>query len=315
MENINVLITGVAGNIGSSLAKALLNNEKINVIGIDNFLTGSRSNVETIKSNKFNFIKADVNNYNDISAIMLSRKIEYVYHYAAVVGVRRTLDNPLSVLQDLDGIRNILSLSRCIGVKRVFFSSSSEVYGESTNFPQNELNTPLNSRLPYAIVKNVCESYLRSFEQEYNLKYTIFRFFNTYGPRQTRDFVIPHFIDLALKGKPLSVYGDGKQTRTFLFIDDNIETTIKCLNENLLINDVLNIGSPHEVTIKELAEIIIDTTKSKSKIVYHPVLPEGDMSRRQPDNSKMMAILGRPLVSLEEGLLRTTEWLRSNSEN
>lgn len=135
------------------------------------------------------------------------------------------------VLQDIEGIRNMLHLSKNTGVKRLFFSSSSEVYGEPVQFPQNELTTPLNSKLPYAVVKNVGESFCRSYYQEYGLNYTIFRFFNTYGPRQSVDFVMSKFLRAAMLGQDITLYGDGSQTRTFCHVDDNIEVTLRCLEE------------------------------------------------------------------------------------
>jgi len=227
-----------------------------------------------------------------------------VFHYAAVVGVKRTLENPMMVLQDIEGIKNILSLSKNTGVKRVFYSSSSEVYGEPFEFPQNEQTTPLNSRLPYAIVKNVGEAFFRSFYQEYGLEYTIFRFFNTYGPNQSEDFVVPKFLKAALANDPISIYGDGSQTRSFCYVDDNIDTCIKALQSDEYVNDVLNIGSDIEMTILELAETIIKLTNSNSEIVHQPALEEGDMTRRCPDISKMKQLLGRELITLEKGIKR-----------
>jgi UDP-glucose 4-epimerase len=236
---------------------------------------------------------------------------DYVFHYAAVVGVQRTLDNPVMVLNDINGFRNVLDLSRATGVKRVFFSSSSEVYGEPVEFPQNEHTTPLNSRLPYAIVKNVGEAFLRSYHKEYGLDYTVLRFFNTYGPRQSEDFVISRFIQQAIDGKDITIYGDGRQSRTFCYIDDNIETTILCLRKNLLVNDVMNVGSADEITILDLAKLVISISKSSSKIKFLPPLKEGDMTRRKPDNSKMLSILNRPLLPLEEGIKRTLQFRKS----
>ena len=185
-----ILITGGAGNIAGSLAKRLVNDANIFVVVVDNLSTGS---VEKLPSNQnnFKFIKADVNNFNDISSIMLSYAFDYVFHYAAVVGVNRTLNNPLSVLKDIDGIRNVLDLSKNTGVKKVFYSSSSEVYGEPVTLPQHEDTTPLNSRLPYAVVKNVGEAFFKSYHQEFGLPCTIFRFFNTYGAGQSEDFLMP----------------------------------------------------------------------------------------------------------------------------
>ena len=233
---------------------------------------------------------------------MLTHNFDFVFHYAAIVGVKRTLENPTMVLDDLDGIKNILNLSKNIHVQRVFFSSSSEVYGEPVEFPQNEDTTPLNSKLPYAIVKNAGEAFLKSFKKEFNLDYTIFRFFNTYGLKQSTDFVMSKFINLALKNEDITIYGDGKQTRTFCYIEDNLDATINAFMKNKYVNDVVNIGNNIETTILELAQKIIKITKSKSKIIHLPPLSEGDMTRRKPDIFKMKKLLGRKLFPLEKGI-------------
>jgi UDP-glucuronate decarboxylase len=304
---ITVLVTGAAGNVGSALVEGLLRQPEYFVVAVDNFLTGSRSKLPPDNERNFKFIKADVNNYTDISSIMLSYRFAFVFHYAAVVGVQRTLDNPVMVLQDIQGIKNILDLAKNTGVKRVFFSSSSEVYGEPVEFPQNENTTPLNSRLPYAVVKNVGESFLRSYQKEYGLNFTIFRFFNTYGPRQSEDFVISKFIKLALEGLPLTIYGDGTQSRTFCYIDDNIETTIGCMLKSYCVNDVMNVGNDEEFSVLKLAETVLRVTGSKSEIKFVAPLKEGDMTRRRPDITKMKRLIGRPLLSLEDGLKKTIE--------
>lgn len=302
-----ILITGGAGNIGSSLALRLNNNVLNEITVVDNLLTGDIKKLTTSNNKKIKFIKADVNNFQDVSTIMLANHFDYVFHFAAVVGVKRTLENPKMVLDDIDGIKNVLDISKNTGVKRVFYSSSSEVYGEPVEIPQYEDTTPLNSRLPYAIVKNVGEAFFKSYYQEYSLDYTIFRFFNTYGPRQSTDFVIAKFIDLALQNKDITIYGDGNQTRTFCYIDDNLETIEKILEEGYCKNEVINIGNDQEYTILELAKSIIDILNSKSKIVHLPPLPDGDMSRRKPDIQKMKQILNRDLVSLQQGILNTVE--------
>jgi UDP-glucose 4-epimerase len=233
---------------------------------------------------------------------MTAGKFDYVFHYAALVGVQRTLQNPMRVLEDIEGIKNVLCLARDTGVQRVFYSSSSEVYGEPVEFPQHEVTTPLNSRLPYAIVKNVGEAFCRTFQQEFGLNYTVFRLFNTYGPGQSSDFVILKFIEAALSGSDLTLFGDGRQTRTFCYIGDNIEVTEKILNEELCRNTVINLGSDLEYPILEVARLVKEITRSKSAIVHLPALPEGDMTRRQPDISKMRAILGRELTPLRVGI-------------
>lgn len=299
-----ILITGGAGFIGSSLAEKMVEDSSFEVVIADNLLTGTLRRLPSSKFTNWKFIKADVNQYDDIAAIMLAHKFDYVFHYAAVVGVQRTLANPVMVLNDIAGIRNVLELSKNTGVKRVYFSSSSEVYGEPVEFPQNENTTPLNSRLTYAVVKNVGEAFLRSYHREFNLDYTIFRFFNTYGTKQSNDFVISRFIRAAVAGNDIHIYGDGMQTRTFCHIDDNVEATLKSLRMNQFINDVVNVGSDKEISVLHLAETILELTKSKSRIVHLPALKEGDMTRRKPDITKMQKLLKRDLLPLEEGLRR-----------
>ena len=299
---IKILITGGAGNVGGALARKLVENPNYCVVIVDNLSTGSKSKLPSNETTNWRFVNCDVNNYISISEIMLTNHFDYVFHYAAVVGVQRTQDNPIMVLNDIEGIKNILQLSKNSSVKRVFFSSSSEVYGEPVELPQNEDTTPLNSRVPYAIVKNVGESFFKSYFKSFGLHYTIFRFFNTYGPNQSQDFVIAKFLRAALNNQDITLYGDGTQTRTFCYVDDNINTCIKIFEENLILNDVINIGGAVEFTIKELAQLIIKKTNSKSKIIHLPPLKEGDMTRRLPDNSKMIKILQNDLIPLELGI-------------
>lgn len=306
MKRITYLITGGAGNIGSALASRLSQDKHNNIIIVDNLSTGG---IEKLPENEnIKFIKANTNNYNDIVPIFGRYKFDFVFHFAAVVGVKRTLKHPIMVLEDIEGIKNILLLSKNTGVKRVFYSSSSEVYGEPFEIPQNEKTTPLNSRLPYAIVKNVGEAFFKSYQEEYGLDYTIFRFFNTYGVNQSDDFVVPIFIKLALKNNPIHIYGDGLQTRSFCYVDDNVDACINAIASPLCLNDVVNIGSDKEQTILSLAQEIIKITKSKSEIKFLPPLDEGDMMRRCPDTSKMKKILNRDLISLEEGVKKIVNY-------
>ena len=296
-----ILVTGGAGNIGSALIAKLLDQTVFDIAVIDDLSTGSLTKIPD-NPDRIHFYKADVNNQEEIAEIMLANQFEYVFHYAAFVGVKRTQENPIKVLKDIEGIKNLLSLSQEIGVKRFFFSSSSEVYGEPVSIPQHEETTPLNSRIPYAIVKNVGEAFCKSYFQEYNMPYTIFRFFNTYGPNQTTDFVISKFIAKAIKGEDITIYGDGSQTRTFCYVTDNIEATINAFLEDKHINDIVNIGGDIAFTILELAKLIIKITESKSKIIHLPALTEGDMTRRLPDNTKMRKLLNKELIPLEKGI-------------
>jgi UDP-glucose 4-epimerase len=305
-----ILVTGGAGNIGGALAKELVKNPDNYVVIADSLITGNIKKLPPATSSNWKFIKCNTNHYADISAVILAHQFDYIFHYAALVGVQRTLDNPVMVLDDIQGIKNILDLAKNTGVKRVFYSSSSEVYGEPVEFPQNEHTTPLNSRLPYAIVKNVGEAFLKSYQKEYGLDYTIFRFFNTYGPDQSTDFVMAKFIKAALRQENITIYGEGKQSRTFCYVTDNIEATTRIFYENLHLNDTINIGNDEEMTILSLAEKIIEMTGSNSKIIHLPALKEGDMTRRKPDNTKMRAILGRPLISAEEGIQKMIDSLK-----
>ena len=310
MKRITYLITGGAGNIGSALASRLSQDKHNNIIIVDNLSTGG---IEKLPENEnIKFIKANTNNYNDIVPIFGRYKFDFVFHFAAVVGVKRTLKNPIMVLEDIEGIKNILLLSKNTGVKRVFYSSSSEVYGEPFEIPQNEKTTPLNSRLPYAIVKNIGEAFFKSYQEEYGLDYTVFRFFNTYGVNQSDDFVVPIFIKLALKNDTIHIYGDGLQTRSFCYVDDNVDACINAINAPSCLNDVINIGSDKEQTILSLAQEIIKITNSKSEIKFLPPLDEGDMMRRCPDTSKMKKILNRDLISLEEGIKKLVNHYKNN---
>lgn len=301
-----ILVTGGAGNIGSALVRSLIKKPDTEVVVADNLLTGSAEKIRLDAPN-LTFVKSDCNDFDDIASLFYRFHFTHVFHFAAVVGVQRTLANPMLVLRDIHGIENVLRLCKNTGVRRVYFSSSSEVYGEPFEIPQNENTTPLNSRLPYAVVKNVCEVYLRTFEREYGLPYTIFRFFNTYGPRQSEDFVLPRFVRAALRGDPLMIYGDGSQTRTFCYVDDTVEACVRAHETGIFENDVMNVGSENEITILELAKTVIRLTESKSRLEYLPPLAEGDMTRRCPDSSKMRQLLNRPLVKLEDGIRRLVD--------
>lgn len=302
-----ILVTGGSGFIGSALAEKLISKHNNYVVIVDNLSTGDMGKLPQLPTTNWRFIKCDVNDYSEIAPIMTSYMFDYVFHFAAVVGVQRTQANPVMVLKDIEGIKNVLSLSKNTTVKRIFFSSSSEIYGDPVEVPQNVYTTPLNSRLPYAIVKNVGEAFMRSYKQEFALDYTIFRFFNTYGPKQSKDFVISKFLLAAMHNQDITIYGDGSQTRTFCFIDDNIDACLATLNENKVVNDVINIGGNREIPILELAQIVIRLTGSKSKIIHLDPLKDGDMKRRQPDNSEMKKLLGRELLSVEQGIKKILE--------
>ena len=305
----NIIITGGAGNIGGSLSRDLVKKGH-NVIILDNLSTGNKKKLPLKKFKNWEFIKCDVNRIN-LKKLFKNKKIDYIFHYSAVVGVQRTLNNPNLVLNDIKGIENILNFAVKKKVKRIFYASSSEIYGEPVTIPQDEYTTPLNSRLPYAIVKNVGEAYFRSYKKTYNVDYTIFRFFNTYGPLQSDEFVITKFIDQAVKNKNLIINGDGKQTRTFLYIDDNILLTTSIFEKKIFVNDVVNIGNDNEISIKSLAKKIIKLLGSKSKIIYAKPLKDGDMRRRKPSLKRINVIKKKQFMNLEKGILNTAKFLNN----
>jgi len=307
---INILITGGAGFIGSSLAEKLLQNDDYQLVIVDSLITGDIKKLPHKDHPRCKFIRLDVNHHYDLSIVMQTYRFEYVFHYAALVGVMRTLSKPLLVLEDINGFKNLLDLSKNTGVKRFFYASSSEVYGESIIFPQDEHSTPLNSRLPYAVVKNVGEAYVKSYKQEYDLDYTILRFFNTYGPKQSTDFVMRKFLQAAVFDEPITIYGDGSQMRTFCWIEDNVDATICCLEKNYFVNAVVNIGNDQELTILDLAKLIITVTNSASKIQFFPALEEGDMRRRLPNIDKMKTLLPHNLTTLQQGLQKLCDILK-----
>ena len=304
---MKVLITGGAGNIGSSLATFLAKSKENNIVVVDNLLTGNKNKLP-LENKNLEFIYGDCNQEEVVNGVFSNYEFDYVFHYAAVVGVQRTLENPMKVLKDIDGFWNVLNASVKYNVKKVFFSSSSEVYGEPFEIPQKESTTPLNSRLPYAIVKNVGEAMFRTFFYEHNLRYSIFRFFNTYGPKQSDDFVISKFIKAALNNNDIYINGDGSQTRTFFYIDDNLEVTSNILMNDLLDNETMNLGSDVEISILELAQKIVSLLNSKSNIVHREALKEGDMTRRCPDATIMKGILNRDITPLDAGIIKTAKY-------
>ena len=297
----SILITGGAGNIGSSLVRALHMLEDYKLTVIDNLSTGDFSKIDEFKD-YINFHNCDVNNLKEIEKVFTENKFSYVFHFAAVVGVRRTLQNPVNVLKDISGFFNIFDLSVKNNIKRIFYASSSEVYGEPIELPLKEEETPLNTQLPYAKVKSIGESFCKSYFKEFNLPFTIIRLFNTYGPNQSEDFVIAKFIDLALRDKNIEVYGDGNQTRTFCYVDDTVGAIVKMLQEEKAINEVINVGSDIEIQINDLAILIKKILSSNSEIINISALEEGDMTRRKPDNTKMIRILKKNLFHSKKEL-------------
>lgn len=312
---MNVLVTGGAGFIGSWLCEELIKKGNF-VVCYDNFYTGSKKNIKTILDDEnFLLVRDTILNLRSLKKIIKENSIEIIFHLAAVVGVKRTLENPLKVLDvNINGTRNVLeAASDC---KKVIFSSSSEVYGEPIQIPEKE-DGHVNPKLPYAISKLVGEKYCQAYFDEFGLKTTSLRFFNVYGPKQDTSaygFVASIFIDRVLNDKPPIIFGDGTQSRTFMFIRDNLNATLLAAKKNSTNGIVLNIGSDRSITINDLAKKIIEIS-GKNFTPIHSSPRKFDIKHRKPDITKMKRILEfKPKVSLEDGLKRTIDWYKSKSE-
>ena len=305
-----ILVTGGAGFIGSNLCEALLKKGH-KVVCLDNLSTGVDQNV--LKQNNFTFVQGDANNPYDLNNIFNTHDIDTVFHYAAVVGVKRTIENPLLVFKDIEGIKTLLDLSRKHDVKKLVFSSSSEVYGEPVEIPEKE-DGILNAKMPYALVKLLGEQMLRAYYEKYGLKTTSLRFFNVYGPRQISTaygFVVGIFIKQVLANTPPTIFGDGKQTRDFMYIEDNVNAAITTMESDKTNGESINIGTGKETTILELANTIIEMCEKDLKPKFQAPLP-GDIRRRCTDITKMKKLIGyTPEYSLKEGLKKTIDWYKN----
>lgn len=308
---MRVLITGGAGFIGSHLTEALLkaNNE---VIVLDNLSTGRYENIEHLLKNKnLEFVEGDILDINLVDKLV--EKINSIFHLAAAVGVDLIVKKPLeSLTTNIKGSEIVLDAALRYR-KKILIASTSEIYGKNINGPLKEdddriLGSPLKTRWSYSTAKAVDEMLAYIYWKEKKLPTIIVRLFNTVGPRQTGAYgmVVPRFVEQALRDKPITVYGTGKQSRCFLHVKDAVRALSKLIDELGAVGEVFNIGSQEEVTIDELAEEIIKITKSKSKIEYIPyekAYEEGfeDMQRRIPDISKINKLIGfKPTFTLPE---------------
>ena len=304
------LITGGAGFIGSHLCESFLS-QGHEVLCMDNYSTGAKNNIAPfLKNPRFRFIDHNVSRY-----IEVPEPLDYILHFASPASPVDYLELPIPTLKvGALGTHNTLGLAKSKNAVYLL-ASTSEVYGDPLVRPQNEEYwgnvNPIGPRGVYDEAKRFAEAMTMAYHRYHGLNTRIVRVFNTYGPRmRLRDGrVVPNFIMQALKGEPLTVYGEGQQTRSFQYVDD----LIAGLNLLLKVDHHLpvNIGNPHEMTVLEFAKKIIELTGSKSTIVYKP-LPEDDPQVRQPDITKAKTILGwEPKVMLEEGLLKTIDYFRS----
>jgi dTDP-glucose 4,6-dehydratase len=303
------LITGGAGFIGSHLCESFLN-QGHEVLCMDNYSTGATENIAAFLNNpRFRFIDHNVSRY-----IEVEEPLDFILHFASPASPVDYLELPIPTLKvGALGTHNTLGLAKAKNAIYLL-ASTSEVYGDPLVRPQSEEYwgnvNPIGPRGVYDEAKRFAEAMTMAYHRYHGLNTRIVRIFNTYGPRmRMRDGrVVPNFIAQALTGEPLTVYGQGEQTRSFQYVDDLVAGIQKLLqsNENLPVN----IGNPHEMTVLEFAKKIIEITGSKSAIVYKP-LPQDDPQVRQPDITKAKRVLGwEPKVGLEQGLARTIEYFR-----
>ena len=303
-----VVITGAAGFIGSHLSEALLQ-RGYSVIGIDNLLTGDVANIAHLINQDFRFIKHDVTNY-----IYIDGPVDFVLHWASPASPIDYLELPIPTLKvGALGTHKALGLAK---EKRARFvlASTSEVYGDPLEHPQKETYwgnvNPVGPRGVYDEAKRFAEAMTVAYHRYHGLDTKIVRIFNTYGPRMRINDgrAVPSFIGQALRGEDVTVFGDGNQTRSFCYIDDLVDGIIRLMLSDL--NDPVNIGNPHEMTIEQMARTIITMTGSSSKLVHRP-LPTDDPKVRQPDITCARQLLGwEPKVRLEDGLVKTIEYFR-----
>jgi dTDP-glucose 4,6-dehydratase len=304
-----VVITGAAGFIGSHLAETLLD-RGFSVVGIDNLLTGDTANIAHLHNRDFTFIKHDVTNY-----IFIDGPVDYVLHWASPASPIDYLELPIPTLKvGALGTHKALGLAK---EKRARFvlASTSEVYGDPLEHPQKETYwgnvNPVGPRGVYDEAKRFAEAMTMGYHRFHGLDTKIVRIFNTYGPRmRVRDGrAVPAFISQALRGEDVTIFGDGSQTRSFCYISDLVDGIIRLMQSDE--NDPVNIGNPHELTIKEIAETIIRMTGAPSRLVYQP-LPTDDPKVRKPDITRARTLLGwEPKIALEHGLTKTIEYFKT----
>jgi len=302
------VVTGGAGFLGSHLCEYLLKKGHY-VIAIDNLLTGTTANIEHLRDGRFKFIKHDVTEY-----IYVKDPVDYVLHFASPASPMDYLQLPIQTLKvGAMGTHNALGLAKDKGAT-FLLASTSEVYGDPLEHPQREdywghVN-PVGPRGVYDEAKRYAEALTMAYHRTSGVDTKIVRIFNTYGPRMRPNDgrAIPTFIPQALRHEPITVFGDGSQTRSFCYVEDLVEGIYRLLLSDY--HEPVNIGNPHEMTIREMAETIIQVTGSSSPIIEKP-LPEDDPKIRQPDISRAQSLLGwKPKVGLRTGLGRTVEWFR-----
>ena len=308
MKNKNILITGGLGFIGSHIADELMDDNHITII--DNLSTGNIKNLKNPENDNLKIVKEDIRNSN---LKELTTDIDYIFHLAAMASVPLSVENPIECNDvNVNATVELLKAAADNGVEKIVFSSSSAVYGDNRNMPLKETE-PLMPTSPYAASKASCELYLKSFHDSYGLNYTALRYFNVFGPKQDKNSqyaaVIPNFISALLEGKQAIIYGDGEQTRDFVYVGDVVRANIAACKSDF--NGVVNVASGEKLTINRLYEIVKDTLGSDLEPDYQPERL-GDIKHSLADVSGMENIdLKIDSKDFEKQLSETVNWFKT----
>ncbi len=305
---MKILVTGGAGFIGSHLCRRLLN-EGNDIICVDNLFTGSKDNISDLLLNeRFEFCLQDVTEPLEFF------NIDQVYNLACPASPVHYQYNPVKTIEtNIIGAINVLNLAK-INNARVLQASTSEVYGDPLMHPQKETYwgnvNPIGIRSCYDEGKRAAETLFFDYHRQFGVNIKVARIFNTYGPNMQKNDgrVVSNFIVQALEGENITIYGDGKQTRSFCYVSDQVDGLIKLMNSDVNVTGPINIGNPCELTVSEIANLIVSMTESTSQIVYQD-LPADDPQKRKPDISLAKEILGwKPVVELTNGLSQTIDY-------
>ena len=316
---MNILITGGAGFIGSTLADKLLKIESNNVIVIDNFndyysTTLKEKNIKHNLDNKnYKLYRGDICDKNLLSKIFEENQIDVVVHIAASAGVRPSIENPLSyVKNNIEGTVNIVEVMKRKNVQRIVFASSSSIYGNCKEeiFSEDlKVSEPIS---PYAASKSACEQFLYTYSKLFDIQVVALRFFTVFGPRQRPDLAIRKFIDLITENKPIPVYGDGTTIRDYTYVDDIVDGIISAINYNDTPYEIINLGGGAPVSLNQMIETIEKVLNKKATIEHLP-MQLGDVNKTAADITKAKKLLNyNPKTSFKEGVIKFIEWEKSN---